>query len=280
MRAVKYMNPEATLSKFKMCSKSGLAHVSSLHLRHTPQVRTRTIISSKLSSGATSQQLGIVQCQDSYYSDFSNYWKYRVYESFNPIHARILASSSVLPPSKMSSSPNMLTKVSSYRMCNHAEPMHYSYRKADLLSSSPSLHGRRALPFILKGRPEARQVYSLLIWQRPWILVSLHSSTIQLWDYRMGTLIDRFEEHDGPVRGIDFHKTQPLFVSGGDDYKIKVWSYQTRRCLFTLNGHLDYVRTVFFHHELPWIISSSDDQTIRIWNWQNRSLSMLAAVIY
>lgn len=104
--------------------------------------------------------------------------------------------------------------------------------------------------------------------------MSLHSSTIQLWDYRMGTLIDRFEEHDGPVRGIDFHKTQPLFVSGGDDYKIKVWSYQTRRCLFTLNGHLDYVRTVFFHHELPWIISASDDQTIRIWNWQNRSLSM------
>lgn len=88
----------------------------------------------------------------------------------------------------------------------------------------------------------------------------------------MGTLIDRFEEHDGPVRGIDFHPTQPLFVSGGDDYKIKVWSYQTRRCLFTLNGHLDYVRTVFFHHELPWIVSASDDQTIRIWNWQNRSL--------
>ncbi|KAJ2906155.1 uncharacterized protein MKZ38_002870 [Zalerion maritima] len=108
--------------------------------------------------------------------------------------------------------------------------------------------------------------------KRPWILVSLHSSTIQLWDYRMGTLIDRFEEHDGPVRGIDFHNTQPLFVSGGDDYKIKVWSYQTRRCLFTLNGHLDYVRTVFFHHELPWILSASDDQTIRIWNWQNRSL--------
>ncbi|KAL1990129.1 hypothetical protein VTN49DRAFT_5968 [Thermomyces lanuginosus] len=108
--------------------------------------------------------------------------------------------------------------------------------------------------------------------KRPWILVSLHSSTIQLWDYRMGALIDRFEEHDGPVRAVDFHKTQPLFVSGGDDYKIKVWSLQTRRCLFTLNGHLDYVRTVFFHHELPWILSASDDQTIRIWNWQNRSL--------
>lgn len=88
----------------------------------------------------------------------------------------------------------------------------------------------------------------------------------------MGTLIDRFEEHDGPVRGVDFHKTQPMFVSGGDDYKIKVWSLQTRRSIATLVGHLDYVRTVFFHQEMPWILSSSDDQTIRIWNWQNRQL--------
>ncbi len=86
----------------------------------------------------------------------------------------------------------------------------------------------------------------------------------------MGTLIDRFEDHDGPVRGVDFHPTQPIFVSGGDDATIRVWSLVTRKCLFVLNGHLDYVRTVFFHNELPWIISASDDQTIRIWNWQNR----------
>ncbi|RLV93860.1 Coatomer subunit alpha [Spathaspora sp. JA1] len=106
--------------------------------------------------------------------------------------------------------------------------------------------------------------------KRPWVLVSLHSSTIQLWDYRMGTLIDRFEDHVGPVRSVDFHPTQPLFVSGGDDYSIKVWSLVTRKCIFTLNGHLDYIRQVSFHHDLPWILSCSDDQTIRIWNWQNR----------
>lgn len=57
----------------------------------------------------------------------------------------------------------------------------------------------------------------------------------------MGTLIDRFEEHDGPVRGVDFHKTQPLFVSGGDDYKIKVWNYKQRKCLFTLTGRESYL---------------------------------------
>lgn len=45
---------------------------------------------------------------------------------------------------------------------------------------------------------------------------------IQLWDYRMCTLLEKFDEHDGPVRGICFHNQQPLFVSGGDDFKIKV----------------------------------------------------------
>ena len=51
--------------------------------------------------------------------------------------------------------------------------------------------------------------------RRPWILSSLHSGVIQMWDYRMGTLLNRFDEHDGPVRGVHFHDTQPLFVSGG-----------------------------------------------------------------
>lgn len=105
-----------------------------------------------------------------------------------------------------------------------------------------------------------------------WILASLHNGTIQLWDYRIGSLIDKFEEHEGgPVRGVCFHMSQPLFVSGGDDYKIKVWNYKLRRCIFTLLGHLDYIRTVEFHDEYPWILSASDDQTIRIWNWQSRS---------
>ncbi len=40
----------------------------------------------------------------------------------------------------------------------------------------------------------------------------------------MCVMIEKFEEHDGPVRGICFHAQQPIFVSGGDDYKIKVQS--------------------------------------------------------
>lgn len=64
--------------------------------------------------------------------------------------------------------------------------------------------------------------------KRPWVLASLHNGVIQLWDYRMCTLLEKFDEHDGPVRGICFHNNQPLFVSGGDDYKIKVRYIPTR----------------------------------------------------
>lgn len=102
--------------------------------------------------------------------------------------------------------------------------------------------------------------------------------TTSSWDYRVGTVIDRFEEHDGPVRGVDFHPSDPLLVSGGDDYKIKVWDYKLRRCLFTLLGHLDYIRTVQFHPgaTFPWILSASDDQTLRLWDFARRTcLSVL-----
>ncbi|KAF9296814.1 40S ribosomal protein S29, partial [Mortierella antarctica] len=32
--------------------------------------------------------------------------------------------------------------------------------------------------------------------KRPWILAALHNGSVQLWDYRMGTLLERFDEHD------------------------------------------------------------------------------------
>jgi coatomer protein complex subunit alpha (xenin) len=32
---------------------------------------------------------------------------------------------------------------------------------------------------------------------RPLLAASLHNGSVQLWNYQMGTLVDRFEEHDG-----------------------------------------------------------------------------------
>ncbi|KAH0705981.1 hypothetical protein KY289_011057 [Solanum tuberosum] len=48
-----------------------------------------------------------------------------------------------------------------------------------------------------------------------WLFPLDSYSLYVLWDHLIGTLIDRFDEHDGPVCGVHFHKSQPLFVSGG-----------------------------------------------------------------
>ena len=56
--------------------------------------------------------------------------------------------------------------------------------------------------------------------------------------------------YEGTVRSGHFHNTQPFFVSGGDDCKIKLWNYNTKRCIFNLLGHTDYIRTVQFHSEV------------------------------
>jgi len=32
---------------------------------------------------------------------------------------------------------------------------------------------------------------------QPLLAASLHNGSVQLWNYRMGVLVDRFEEHEG-----------------------------------------------------------------------------------
>ncbi|KAL0223149.1 hypothetical protein P9112_002539 [Eukaryota sp. TZLM1-RC] len=104
----------------------------------------------------------------------------------------------------------------------------------------------------------------------PWVLSSLHNGTIQLWDFRAGTLLDQFHGHEGPVRGIAFHPDQPLFASGGDDKTIRLWNLHTRSCFATITKHSDYIRYLQFHRTQPWLLSASDDQTVRIFNFQSR----------
>jgi coatomer protein complex subunit alpha (xenin) len=35
--------------------------------------------------------------------------------------------------------------------------------------------------------------------KQPLLAATLHNGTIQLWNYQMGTLVDRYDEHDGEL---------------------------------------------------------------------------------
>src|SRR5258706_6097204 len=45
---------------------------------------------------------------------------------------------------------------------------------------------------------------------RPLLAASLHNGSVQLWNYQMGTLVDRFDEHEGKFH---FSVRQDLHVS-------------------------------------------------------------------
>ncbi|KAG6422659.1 hypothetical protein SASPL_113036 [Salvia splendens] len=135
--------------------------------------------------------------------------------------------------------------------------------------------------------------------KRPWILASLRSGFIHLWDYRMATLIHLFHEHNGPVRGLHFHKSHTRFSSPEgsecDDCKIKtvsVWDIGALRkktespadgilrlyrmiadffggfdavVKYVLDGHGRGVKWVSFHPTLPLIVSGADDCQLKVW---------------
>lgn len=51
---------------------------------------------------------------------------------------------------------------------------------------------------IVKFETKSNRVKGLSFhYTRPWVLASLHSGVVQLWDYRIGSLIDKYEEHEG-----------------------------------------------------------------------------------
>ena len=54
------------------------------------------------------------------------------------------------------------------------------------------------------------------------VLLVVRPAPTQRAGGRVGALSLPFVRFTGPVRGVHFHVVQPLFVSGGDDYKIKV----------------------------------------------------------
>lgn len=49
---------------------------------------------------------------------------------------------------------------------------------------------------------------------RPLLAASLHNGSVQLWNYQMGTLVDRFDEHEGKFY---FFVCQDILVSVRED---------------------------------------------------------------
>ncbi|KAG6425941.1 hypothetical protein SASPL_110150 [Salvia splendens] len=105
----------------------------------------------------------------------------------------------------------------------------------------------------------------------PWILASLYSGTVCIWNYQTQIMVKSFEVTELP--GAQFEPFVFLFdkewvVAGADDMFIRVYNYNTMDKVKVFEAHTDYIRCVAVHPTLPYVLSSSDDMLIKLWDWE------------
>ncbi|TYJ46721.1 hypothetical protein E1A91_A02G137900v1 [Gossypium mustelinum] len=102
----------------------------------------------------------------------------------------------------------------------------------------------------------------------PWILASLYSGTLCIWNYQSQTMVKSFEVTELPVRSAKFVARKQWVVAGADDMFIRLYNYNTMDKVKVFEAHTDYIRCVVVHPTLPYILSSSDDMLIKLWDWE------------
>ncbi|KAG5537653.1 hypothetical protein RHGRI_024936 [Rhododendron griersonianum] len=108
----------------------------------------------------------------------------------------------------------------------------------------------------------------------PWILASLYSGTVCIWNYQSQetghlsqTMVKSFEVTELPVRSAKFIARKQWVVAGADDMFLRVYNYNTMDKVKVFEAHTDYIRCVAVHPTLPYVLSSSDDMLIKLWDW-------------
>ncbi|KAM7480429.1 hypothetical protein LguiA_028642 [Lonicera macranthoides] len=102
----------------------------------------------------------------------------------------------------------------------------------------------------------------------PWLLASLYSGTVCIWNYQSQTMAKSFEVTELPVRSAKFIARKQWVVAGADDMFIRVYNYNTMDKVKVFEAHTDYIRCVAVHPTLPYVLSSSDDMLIKLWDWE------------
>jgi WD40 repeat protein len=102
----------------------------------------------------------------------------------------------------------------------------------------------------------------------PWILASLYSGTLCIWNYQTQTMVKSFDVTELPVRSAKFIARKQWVVAGADDMFIRVYNYNTMDKIKVFEAHADYIRCVAVHPTLPYVLSSSDDMLIKLWDWE------------
>ncbi|KAL1494880.1 hypothetical protein ABEB36_010396 [Hypothenemus hampei] len=102
----------------------------------------------------------------------------------------------------------------------------------------------------------------------PWMLCSLYSGVVNVFNLENQQLLKTFEVCDLPVRAAKFVPRKNWVITGSDDMQLTVFNYNTLERVHKFEAHSDYVRCIVVHPTQPYVLTSSDDMSIKLWNWE------------
>uniref|UniRef100_A0A146QJL8 Coatomer subunit beta' n=1 Tax=Fundulus heteroclitus TaxID=8078 RepID=A0A146QJL8_FUNHE len=104
----------------------------------------------------------------------------------------------------------------------------------------------------------------------PWMVLSLYSGAVVVWNHETQAIVKSFELCDLPVRVTKFVARKHWIIAGADDMQIRVFNYNTLDKVCMFEAHCDYIRSVAVHPTQPFVLTSSDDMLIKLWDWDRK----------
>uniref|UniRef100_UPI003AAB6239 coatomer subunit beta'-like n=1 Tax=Centroberyx gerrardi TaxID=166262 RepID=UPI003AAB6239 len=104
----------------------------------------------------------------------------------------------------------------------------------------------------------------------PWMVASLYSGSVVVWNHESQSMVKTFEVCDLPVRVAKFVARKHWLIAGADDMQIRVFNYNTLERAHIFEAHSDYIRCIAVHPTQPYILTSSDDMLIKLWDWDRK----------
>ena len=100
--------------------------------------------------------------------------------------------------------------------------------------------------------------------------------TVRIWDFLTCTEERVMRGHGADVKGVDWHPSKALVVSGSKDSQqpIKLWDPKTGNSLATLHAHKNTVMDVKWNSNGNWLLTASRDHLVKIFDIRNMSAEM------
>uniref|UniRef100_A0A0B7B2C4 Beta'-coat protein n=1 Tax=Arion vulgaris TaxID=1028688 RepID=A0A0B7B2C4_9EUPU len=104
----------------------------------------------------------------------------------------------------------------------------------------------------------------------PWMLVSLYSGRVYIWNIESKQIVKTLEVCDLPVRTARFVSRKNWIITGSDDTYVRVFNYNTLEHVIQFAAHLDYIRSIAVHPTNSLILTTADDGIIKLWDWEKK----------